>query len=896
MSMAKRFLLLFLVALMWAIAAPSFATLSTPVPRPQTSSPLVNVATLEQQSRRLYEAGAVEQALELLQQAIAAYQGQGEDLRRAIALSNLALLYQGMGAWLEANEAIQTSLDLLSVPTDAQALSAQAQALDIQGRLQLAQGQTERALASWRQAAQHYQRLNDTERLVRNQIDQSRALQRLGLYRRAAALLRELHQTLQAQPDSLVKVAGLRSLGDALRVTGEDLEDSRQRLQASLEAAQRLQRSQGASPAVTEALALAELSLGNTAQAQAAAQLNLGDADRAQAFTRASLTHYQLAESGSLSTQIQARLNRLKVLASAQHWAAAQALWPQIQQQLEGLPLSQVSVYGRINLAHTLMESSTALGPEAEAIAAQLLSTAERRAQQLNDGRGRAYALGLQGQLYEQAQQWALAKDFTQQALWSIENSTATADIAYLWQWQLGRILKAQAAHAIEPELNHKAAIAAYKTALNTLQTLRRDLIAINPDEQFLFRESVEPAYRQFIELLLEPPNSAAANQTDLATARSTLESLQAIELENFFQQACMDIPVEIDRVVEQANEIAADPANAQAAILYPVILPERLEVILKLPNQANLRHYSTPVPEATVKAALTQLRQQLTQPETEASVQTLSEQVYRWLIRPVEDDLKTHHIRTLVFVLDGSLKNIPMAALYDGERYLVETYLIALTPGLSLPEPQPFDHSRISLLFAGLSEGVDLFEPLPAVEAEKAGILSEVSNSVVLLNKDFTAAAFQAQIEEKPFKIVHLATHGEFSSDPARTFIQASDRPINLEQLNGILRTREQTHSDPIELLVLSACQTAEGDERAALGLAGVAVRAGARSTLASLWTLDDETSAYTMIEFYRQLMDRPGLSKAVALQNAQLRVLNSPGHRHPSFWAPFVLLGNWL
>ena len=87
MSMAKRFLLLFLVALMWAIAAPSFATLSTPVPRPQPSSQLSNGPSLEQQSRRLYEAGAVEQALELLQQAIAAYQGQGEDLRRAIALA-----------------------------------------------------------------------------------------------------------------------------------------------------------------------------------------------------------------------------------------------------------------------------------------------------------------------------------------------------------------------------------------------------------------------------------------------------------------------------------------------------------------------------------------------------------------------------------------------------------------------------------------------------------------------------------------------------------------------------------------------------------------------------------------------------------------------------------------
>ena len=224
------------------------------------------------------------------------------------------------------------------------------------------------------------------------------------------------------------------------------------------------------------------------------------------------------------------------------------------------------------------------------------------------------------------------------------------------------------------------------------------------------------------------------------------------------------------------------------------------------------------------------------------------------------------------------------MAALYDGQQYLVERYSIALTPGLRLPEPQPIDRSRVDLLFAGLSEAVPPFEALPAVETEKAGILSTAPDTVVLLNQAFTAAALQTEVAEKPFQIVHLATHGVFSSDRDKTFIQARDRTINIDQLNKILRSRDQTRPEPVELLVLSACQTAEGDERAALGLAGMAVRAGARSTLASLWMLDDETSAYLMIEFYRQLIEHPTLSKSVALQNAQRMILNSPGHRHPS------------
>jgi CHAT domain-containing protein len=112
---------------------------------------------------------------------------------------------------------------------------------------------------------------------------------------------------------------------------------------------------------------------------------------------------------------------------------------------------------------------------------------------------------------------------------------------------------------------------------------------------------------------------------------------------------------------------------------------------------------------------------------------------------------------------------------------------------------------------------------------------------------------------------------------------------------LDTLLRAREQGELNPIELLVLSACQTATGDRRAALGLAGLAVRSGARSTLATLWSVNDRSTALFMVEFYREL-GQPGVTKAQAVRNAQLALLKQPQYEHPYYWAPFILLGNWL
>ncbi len=844
-------------------------------------------ASLEQRGKARYEAGYFTEAVELLQQAIQTYRQQGETLHQAIALSNLALTYQQLGNWPQANNTIQQSLILLAdaAGQPANRSSAIAQALDIQGQLQINQGQAEQALTSWQQAADYYKQINATSRLTKNQINQSRALQTLGFYHQALSLLSERSQALAAQPGSLNKAAELRSLGEGLQAVG-NLQEAEARLLESLAITQRLTHLSDPGQAV-EAIALTQLSLGNTA--------------RAQQNTAAALDWYQQAAAiaNSTATRLQSNLNRLSLLVEAAQpaqaqSAQAQSLIPEVQQQLAALPLSRTAVYARINLASSLSKT-TDVSSSLEA--ATLLSTAAKQSEQLGDRRTQSYAIGLLGGLYESTQQWSEAEDLTRQAL-QIATSANAADVTYLWQWQLGRILKARAepgsAQSGDLVENRKEAIALYTQAIKTLQSLRLDVASINSDQKFSFKESVEPAYREQIGLLLHPIEGAP-NQADLRAARDALESLQTVELQNFFREACLDVPIAIDRVVEQTEALSKSSNSALAAVVYPIVLADSFEVVLKLPNQDKLLHYSTPIGQKSVEKTLLKLRDQITQPDSQLSVEVLSEQVYDWLVRPAELTLQESHISTLVFVLDGFLKNIPMAALYDGDRYLVETYGIALTPGLELVDPKPMERENIQMLFAGLSEAVENFTPLVAVEQEQAGIAEEISKTTVLLNDSFTAKALETQVEQTAFQVVHLATHGEFSSDRQKTFIRLRDRRMTTDELSRILKTR-QTQPNPIELLTLSTCATAEGDERAALGLAGVAVQSGARSTLASLWSIDDRANAFLMVEFYHQLMQNPSFSKSQALRQAQLKLVNHPNYAHPSYWAPYVLLGNWL
>jgi len=151
-----------------------------------------------------------------------------------------------------------------------------------------------------------------------------------------------------------------------------------------------------------------------------------------------------------------------------------------------------------------------------------------------------------------------------------------------------------------------------------------------------------------------------------------------------------------------------------------------------------------------------------------------------------------------------------------------------------------------------------------------------------------------QKELEEGEFSIVHIASHALMGNNIDDTFILAYNEKITMDRLGemiGLFRFRKT----PLDLLTLSACETAAGDDKAALGLAGVAVKAGARSALATLWAIDDQVASDLVSDFYRKLKDS-SLSKAQALQQAQIKVLENQEHQHPNYWSPFLLINNWL
>ncbi len=503
-------------------------------------------------------------------------------------------------------------------------------------------------------------------------------------------------------------------------------------------------------------------------------------------------------------------------------------------------------------------------------VAVQFAMLAFSKANTLDNPRLKSNSLGILGKLQPQIEQ----SEANLESALRLAQEVQAADLAWQWESELGQRYQKQG--------KYQQAIQTYTSAINHLNQVRGNLAA-NPEIQFSFRDEVEPIYRQLVKLLLHPQNNSQPPQSNLVQARSTIESLQIAELDNFFRTACLQgQSVLLDRVVDRD-----DP---KAAVIYPIILADRLAVILKLPNQP-LHYYETTIAQSEVEELLAKLRQKLTKTYTLREVQSLSQQVYNWLVRPAESDLAKSRIKTLVFVLDGALRNTPMAALYDGRQYLIEKYAVALSPGLQLLPPKSIEQGHLKVLTAGLTGAHQGFSALNNVELELEQIKAKVS-STELLNQRFTSTKLEKEINSDSFPIVHLATHGQFSSQADKTFVLAWDKPILVNELNSFLQARDQ--SNPIDLLVLSACETATGDKRATLGLAGVAIRAGARSTLASLWLLDDESSALMMGQFYQGLAKK--LTKADAIRYAQLALLQNPQFSHPNYWANFVLVGSWL
>ncbi|AFY68929.1 Tetratricopeptide TPR_2 repeat-containing protein [Thalassoporum mexicanum PCC 7367] len=836
--------------------------------------------------RSLYRNGRYAEAIIKWQQALHLADRQNELVAQAMVQSNLALAYQKQGQWTQAEAAIASSLALLNydenaIPAPAnqtqqlgsfiaslQPTPTLAQALNTKASLQFARGQTRSALTTWQIATAIYQQVGNPIGEIRGRLNQAQALKALGFFRRALNELEQVKVQLQDVPSSAIAAAGWRNLGDALVATGE-FEQAETALNQSLAIAQ----ATDATDAVDTDLEVSStfLSLGNLfwVRAQQAVVRSTSDIN-------AALGYYEAAANAAIlaSDQINADLNRLHLLTATERLESAIALANELESPIANLPPSRDHIYARINYAGNLVKIADENQNNRYYLAASdILAKAIAQAKELKDQRSLAYGLGNLAHVYEQTGQLAAAKQLSEEAL-AIAQSIDAPDIAYRWQWQLGRILSSQG----DPE----AAVAAYSEAVNSLEYLRSDLVATSQGVQFSFRDSVEPVYRQLVSLLLSDQfGNGVTKQKNLLKAQAVIESLRQAELVDFFRADCVEAkPVTI---------AALDP---NAALIYPVVLDDRLEVILRLPDQP-LRHYATTVTSSRVNTMVVDLRINLLD-RTAVDYLAQAQQLYDWLIRPAATEIANSKASNLIFVLDDALRNVPMAVLHDGDRYLGQDYSIAMAPGLELIESQQLDRQEIVALTAGLTEARQGFSSLPNVELELTEINSQVP-SQILLNQEFTNDRLTASLQNADFPIIHLATHGEFSSKAEDTFLLTWDSRLNIEDLKQLLGSRSQSEDKAIELLILSACETAVGDRRAALGLAGMAVRAGARSTLASLWSIDDAATAQFMARLYDNLGDR-NISRAKALQKAQIALINDPEYNHPFFWAPFVMVGNWL
>ena len=325
--------------------------------------------------------------------------------------------------------------------------------------------------------------------------------------------------------------------------------------------------------------------------------------------------------------------------------------------------------------------------------------------------------------------------------------------------------------------------------------------------------------------------------------------------------------------------------SQTNTAVIHTIILPAKTYLILQLPDN-QLQVYSVDITQPQLEKLLLEWRFAL---ENIASYRylALSQQLYELLIGDLENELNRAKPETLVFINDGLLRNVPMAALSDGKQFLLEKYPLAVSLGLNFVSSVQPSQNWQPLIF-GLGVAIPPFNALPHIERETEEIQTLLGGKR-FLNQDFTWKNLQEQVINENYPVVHLATHGRFGGNAENTFLQAFEQQISLAELENLLSNSNET----IELLTLSACQTAAGNNRSTLGLAGVALRSGVRSTLGTLWFVDDAATVDLMRDFYQYLKE--GMTKAEALRQAQLNQIAAPGS-HASIWSSFVLIGNWL
>ncbi|MFN4858203.1 MAG: CHAT domain-containing protein [Pseudanabaena sp.] len=381
------------------------------------------------------------------------------------------------------------------------------------------------------------------------------------------------------------------------------------------------------------------------------------------------------------------------------------------------------------------------------------------------------------------------------------------------------------------------------------------------------------------------------------------------------YSGACnSSIPTISFNSIQEDLQRASKITDSQSWVIYPIIYDDRIELITIPPSGKEIHKVIPNVKQVELTETVQNFLDSIRDPSSNDYLES-SQQLYNWIIRPLDSDLKDAEVKTLIFVMDGILRAIPIGALHDGKQFLVQKYAIAAVPSMGLANLKIPDRRNSKILAMGLTKATKDFVALPNVEVETRLITSKIlaENSDLFLDEKFTIENLKKQQNSKNYGIVHIASHAQFLSDSVDgAFIQFWNERLKLSDLRTI-----RLGEEPIEMLTLSACQTAVGKN---LGLSGTALIYRAKSVLASLWAVSDAGTTPLMLNFYNYYPNVK--SKAIAIQQAQLDLLegrviieggkikgirNLPAIpvnqasvdinlKHPYFWASFILVGNWL
>lgn len=567
--------------------------------------------------------------------------------------------------------------------------------------------------------------------------------------------------------------------------------------------------------------------------------------------------------------------------------------------------------------------SARSLGEPALRTAFEAFDTGLSLARRLGDERLLAEAHDGLGGLYENQRRHAEAIRLTELGVLHAQRADAH-DLLIRLEWRLGRLFDAQGDEAL--------ALAALQRAVRHIEAIRADIPVRYEDGRSSFRETLAPIYLALADLQLRQSRGAGEERPALLRqARNTIELIKRSELEDYFRDRC---------TVGTVPPEAAGAASGTTAIYYPIILPDRLELLIE--SEAGFEQRTVAVPAARLQTAIADFIAAL---RSAGPYRADAERLYGWLIAPIDDLIRARQVQTLVTVPDGALRLVPLAALHDGKGFLAERLTVTTLPGLSIAAPGATADAAPRVLLAGLSEPgpvvarlpesltrelpataagpLSRFSPPPGLRsltaatqsvatpfAEPAdtqdrklrsalalpgvrreiGSLANLVSGDVLLDQDFTLSAFRRELVQNDYSVVHIASHGLFGDSTDDTFIMTYDELLTLDGLQAMMSSRRK----PVDLITLSACQTAEGDDRAPLGFAGVALKARARSALGTLWPVSDDVTQAMMSSFYGTLA-KGGRSKAEALRDAQRGLIAGGEFAHPFYWAPFILVGDW-